>query len=160
MPSVVHTKPREENRAVRGLKEQDYEVFLPLCRTRRRVEPRPLFPRYLFVWLRDDRPWRPILSTPGVSQLLLGTDDRPGEVPDEVIEEIRLKMAKDGGAILVRDTRQFPTPFQKGQKIRVIGGAYLGLEGLFLGRSKDRIVALLNIFGRQVKATVKEEDVR
>jgi transcription antitermination factor NusG len=77
---VVSTHPQAERRATHHLAQQGYTTFLPLYAARRRdrvvktmfhtVET-PLFPSYAFARFDARRdPWRPILSTPGVFDLI------------------------------------------------------------------------------------------
>ena len=164
MASVVYSKPREEFRATRKLEEQRFRVFLPLCRTKKDPTPKPLFPRYLFVWVPEGRPWRPIVNTPGVCDVLRMNEERAGgnslaTVPDSVIVELKSRMEADGGAILVGDNGPPERKFEKDQPIRIVGGVNIGLEGFYVSKSNDRIEALLNMFGRMVRTSVPEKFV-
>ncbi len=164
MVAVVYCKPREEFRAVRKLAEQGFETFLPLCRTKKDQVPKPLFPRYLFVYVPEGRAWRPIVNTPGVTDILRLNDVGMGgsalaSVPESVVQALRKQMEADGGAILVGDNGPPARKFEKDQPIRIIGGVNIGLEGFYVSKSNDRVVALLNMFGRRVTATVPEKFV-
>ena len=159
MPLVVQTRPREERRAEKHLLEQGYQVFLPLCIKSRSAKPSPLFPRYLFVWIPDLKPWRPISSTPGVCNIVPGLNREPGVVPESKVQEIRDRMAAGGGAVILINDEPLKRSFTPGQPIRVIGGTYQGIEGLFVSRANDRIIALLNMFGGQVRSSIPEADV-
>lgn len=164
MPSVCYTKPREEFRAKAHIEEQGFRVFLPLCKSPRNPDPKPLFPRYLFVWVPENRPWRPIVNTPGVSDILRCSNEGMGGeklalVPDHVIAQIQTRMDDDGGAILVGDADPVRRKFKEGEKLRIVGGVNIGLEGIYVSSSKDRVVALLNMFGRPVTAVLPERFV-
>lgn len=56
---VIHTKVREEFRALENLKNQGFEVFLPTCQVQKKSQgtiklaTEPLFSRYLFIRLSD-----------------------------------------------------------------------------------------------------------
>lgn len=119
----------------------------------------PLFPRYLFCWIPPDRAWGPILNTPGVSGLLTGTDDSPCVVPDEVIDQIKERMADEGGVIVVKSERPPEKHYEPGQTIRVIDGPHIGFEGIFVEKSKDRVIAMLRMFERDVRASIKADHV-
>ena len=74
---VVHTKPRQENRALENLTNQGLECFLPTLTVDRLRDERkvtvaePLFPRYLFVRLEAGASnWSVIRSTRGVVRLV------------------------------------------------------------------------------------------
>ena len=72
---AVYTQPHAEPKALEHLLRQGYAAYLPRYRTkvsharRRQIVLRPLFPRYLFAGIdRATMPWRPILSTVGVTR--------------------------------------------------------------------------------------------
>ena len=74
---VIHTKPRQEQRALENLQRQGFEAWLPMIsleKVRRGhlaqvVEP--MFSRYLFIRLDTVQTnWSPIRSTLGVSKLV------------------------------------------------------------------------------------------
>jgi transcriptional antiterminator RfaH len=67
---VIHTKVREEFRALENLQNQGFEVFLPACCVQKRYQQslklvtELLFARYLFIRLSDViGNWLPIRST-------------------------------------------------------------------------------------------------
>ena len=158
MPYVVFTKPNQEFRAERQLENQGYKVFLPLCRDHKTADPKPLFPRYVFIWVPDGKAWTPITNTLGVSNILKLSEKTPTVVGDGVIDAIRKRMECDGGAVVLGEDRK-SREFKPGQRIKVIGGTHAGLSGLFVSRKKDRITALFYMFGRQIKTTVDEASV-
>src|SRR6185437_1454428 len=74
---AVYTQPHAEPKALDHLLRQGYSAYLPRYRAkvsharRRQIVLRPLFPRYLFVAVdRATMPWRPILSTVGVTDIV------------------------------------------------------------------------------------------
>lgn len=149
---VVYTHAQAETRAVAHLDRQGYRTYLPLYGKMRRharrqeLVRRPLFPRYLFVWLDLLKtPWRPILSTVGVSHLLtLG--ERPLQVPDGVVEGI---WGAEANGIFDRDPRQ---RFSAGDSVRIMDGPFADLVGRFVGLAEsERVYVLLDLMERQVK---------
>lgn len=157
---VVHTQMRAEEKALWHLTNQDFEVYLP-CYLKKRSHARkveivkaPLFPRYLFVRLDTaaDR-WRSVNGTIGVSYLV--TNGRqPLAVPDGLVEALREKEGADG-------TIPFDTPrFTPGQEIKIARGPYAELLCRFEKMAdRDRVVVLLSLLGRDVKAVVALESV-
>jgi len=157
---VVHTKPNSEARAERHLQRQGYETLLPLCqRLGGSDEPKPLFPRYLFVALQPDQPWSPIRSTYGVTCLIMAGPERLAVLPAYVIENIRARIAEHGGAVRIDATPRPPT-FTPGQTVRVTGGAFQGLQGLYVASARDRVTLLLDILGRSVQTSVPHQFVQ
>ena len=81
---LVHSKPKQEARALLNLSNQGYDCFLPIHKkqvVRRGVvatQAGPLFSRYLFIQLDTDisgKSWASIRSTLGVSKLVVfGTE--------------------------------------------------------------------------------------
>ncbi len=155
---LIYTKPQKEQLARENLERQGYEVFLPMARLRRRRMGRgvtriePLFPRYLFIHLdsrTDD--WSPIRSTIGVNNLVkFGM--YPSAVPAELIELIIDRCDEKGIQEIA------PDEFKKGDGVRVMEGAMVGLEGVFLAKSSsDRVMVLLDIVGKHTKVVMATE---
>ncbi len=157
---AVHTRPKAEDKARLNLENQGFEVYLPKFLKRRRHARRtdwvaaPLFPRYLFVGMDIARArWRAINSTFGVIHLV-GDGARPLAVPGPVVAEIRAR--EDDGGLIRFDAR----PFRKGDRVRILDGAFADLEGLFDGADeKNRIFVLLSLLGRQVRVKLGEDMV-
>src|SRR5262245_8013340 len=91
---LIHTKPRQESRALENLERQGFECFRPMQAVERcrdgRTQPaaQPLFPSYLFIHLdRLTDNWYPISSTRGVHQIVR-FNEYPLPVADRVIEAI------------------------------------------------------------------------
>ena len=89
---VVHTKPRQETRALENLENQGFKCFLPMMQVQKLRNQRvqtvtePMFSRYLFIQLNDEtQNWGPIRSTLGVSKLV-SFGHQPAKVPSEFVE--------------------------------------------------------------------------
>jgi transcriptional antiterminator RfaH len=158
---VVQTQPNAERRAVAHLDRQGFQTYLPRYRKRRRHARRletviaPLFPRYLFVAVDlSTQRWRSIQSTIGVSRLVCN-GDRPAAVPPQVIADIS---AQEDDAGLVRiDTRP---RFVRGDKVRILYGAFQASLGIFEGMAdEERVSILLDLLGRKVRVRLDAEGV-
>jgi len=157
---VVYCHSNGEQKALFHLRRQGYEAYLPfykkIRRHARRLEKiaRPLFPRYLFVKLDlASSCWRPIRSTLGVSQLIC-RGDLPAAVPVGIVEELQSQENEKG--LVVPDWG-----FKEGDRVQVTSGALLNQIGLFQTVDKDqRVIILLNLLGREVKADLSLEDVQ
>lgn len=152
---LVYTKPRQEEIALTNLVRQGYGVYLPHVRqVRKRRQQRveviePLFPRYLFIYLdtHSDN-WGPIRSTLGVSALVRFGQE-PARVPAELVDFLRTR--EDGEGLHEWAEQEFLS----GDRVRVAEGALLGYEGILLARtSRERVVVLLDILGRQVRTKI------
>lgn len=156
---AVHTRPQAEMKALENLLRQGYEAYLPRYRTeirharRRHSVLRPLFPRYLFAGVdRAAMRWRPILSTVGVSDLVRAGDG-PLPVAPEIVEALRAQEGAGGFEALARR----PAP-RLGELVRISGGAFEDMIGRLVElRDQDRVVVLLDLLGRTVRAQIQAE---
>lgn len=158
---AVHTHPHNERRAESNLVRQDFEVWLPLYRKKRRhagrteTVLRPLFSRYLFVAIDlEAQRWRAILSTYGVAGLV-GSSEGPQPLADTVIEALRARADDDGQFSLSR-----AAPIKPGSPVRVLAGPLSDIEGVLTTASDaDRVVVLLEMLGRGVQVTLPASDI-
>jgi transcriptional antiterminator RfaH len=88
-------------------------------------------------------------STFGV-QTLVSAGDRPVAIPTEIIEEIRTR-EDDGGYVVLGGG----CTFRRGDRVQITEGPFLAAAGLFECQSgEDRVIILLDLLGRRVKANV------
>ena len=153
---VVHTHVQKESNATSHLLRQGFEVYLPQFlkirnhARRRDTVKKPLFPRYLFVAidLTLDR-WRSVNSTVGVSHLICN-GETPVPVPDQVVDDIRLREDNRGNVKLNKLVR-----FCKGDHVDIIDGALSDQTAIFeCARDEDRVQVLLNLLGRPMKVVL------
>lgn len=152
---LVYTKARQEEVALVNLERQGYGVYLPRLRQARRRQGRlvdtvgPLFPRYLFIHLDAGTDnWGPIRSTVGVASLVRFGQE-PARVPDALVGFLKEREGAEG-------LHQWAAPkFVAGDRVRVAEGAFQGYEGILLARSsRERVLVLLDILGKQVRTQV------
>ena len=158
---AVYTQPHAEPKALDHLLRQGYAAYLPRYRTkvsharRRQIVLRPLFPRYLFAGIdRATMPWRPILSTVGVTDIVRAGDE-PTLVAAKIVTVILER--ENAGAFDWLDSRQL---LRLGDLVRVTTGAFEDMVGRLVElRDQDRIVVLLELLGRAVRAQLRAEVV-
>ena len=97
---VVHTKPRQEQRALENLQRQGFAAWLPMLSVekfrRGRLEKvvEPMFSRYLFIQLdKVSSNWSPIRSTMGVSKLVT-FGNQPAAVPPDIVDALRIGIGR------------------------------------------------------------------
>jgi transcription antitermination factor NusG len=144
---VVRSLPKREAFAAERLRmDHGYDVFLPLVQTKRASAP--LFTGYFFCRIVDR--WRAINTTFGVL-CLVRTGDCPARCPDHEIAA--LKAMIDGhGYVRLPEGRGSPVKRQiaVGAKVKILGGAFSGMSGLYAGQStRERELVLLNLLGGQ-----------
>jgi transcriptional antiterminator RfaH len=158
---AVYTQPHAETKALEHLLRQGYSAYLPRYRTRirhaRRCQMvlRPLFPRYLFAGIdRGVMRWRPILSTIGVADVVRAGDE-PTPVPSEIVNVIRER--EEAGGFDRSNPRD---SLRLGELVRVTAGAFEDMVGRLVElRDQDRVVVLLELLGRGVRAQLRAETV-
>jgi transcriptional antiterminator RfaH len=158
---VVQTHPHAEAKAAAHLTRQGYSIYLPRYLKQRRharrleIVPAPLFPRYLFVAIdmRTQR-WRSIQSTIGVARLVCSGEE-PAVLPPAVIGELQGR--QDDAGFVRLDLR---SRFMRGDRIRVVGGAFAACLGLYDGMAdRERVAILMDLLGRKVRVVLDGEAI-
>ena len=145
--SVVRSLPKREAFAAERLRmDHGFEVFLPLVQTQRAAAP--LFSGYFFCRIVDR--WRSINSTFGVL-CLVRVGDCPARCPDHEIDSLKAMIDAHG---FVRLPDRPSTPAKRkiavGAKVKITGGPFGGMSGLYAGQStREREFVLLNLLGGQ-----------
>lgn len=143
---VVHTHPRQEERAKSNFEMWKLETFLPLLRGRRHNRftgdisyiVKPLFPRYIFVRFSLSESYNRIRFTRGVHSLVSFAGN-PCPVEEEIINLIRLQVDADG---LVK----IGSELKPGDRVVINEGPLSGLSGIFEREMTDdeRVTVLLD----------------
>jgi len=158
---LIHSKPRQERRALENLERQGYPCYLPIFtvqkirRAKLTTVEESLFPRYLFIQLSvgpQGMDWGPIRSTMGVSRLVrFGLE--AAKVDQRIINFLR-----------ERETafrEEPPEHFTPGERLTVIEGPFAGLDAVFqIADGEKRVIVLIEMLARQVKVAVAPGSVR
>jgi transcriptional antiterminator RfaH len=158
---VIHTKPRQEARALTNLMQQDYQCFLPmitlekLSRGRVSLVEEPLFPRYLFICLdhgRHGQNWAPIRSTMGVSGLVT-FGSSPAKMHPDLIQLLLLQQ---------EGLSEAPERlFESGERLMIGSGAFAGLEAVYQMASGDnRAMVLIELMGKLASMQIAPASLR
>jgi transcription antitermination factor NusG len=154
---ALAVKPRFEKAVARTLEFKGFETFLPLYKkhhhygTRSKDSELPLFPGYVCCRF-DVRTRLPILSTPGVIQIL-GAGNTPIALPDVEITSLQTAIRT-----------QLPVqPFayvQAGQRVRINRGVLAGVEGIVMSYKQGlRLVLSITLLQRSVLLEVDRDQV-
>lgn len=155
--SVIQTQVNAASVAVANLRQQGFAYYNPLVSERvirkrggvgwRRVQ---LFKDYLFVEINDR--WRSLLSTRGVSRLLMERPELPARVSGEVIKQLRARENEHGLVHVGRGDK-----FHLGQSVFVAGGPFKDTAAIYDGQStQDRAFVLLSLLGKVNRMEVHE----
>ena len=153
---VVHTKPRQEGRALENLQNQGFTCFLPTMQVQKlrnqrvQVVTEPMFSRYLFIQLDDQtQNWGPIRSTLGVSKLV-SFGPQPAKVPPEFVAFLQ-----------EAPLETLERMFAPGDTVQVAAGPLKGLEGKYLAHDGEtRAFVLIELLGQPQKLRMEMEALR
>ena len=158
---VIHTKPRQEQRALINLQQQGYQCYLPmiaiekLSRERLHVIEEPLFPRYLFISLdasRYGQNWSPIRSTWGVSGLV-SFGSEPAKINSGLIDLLR---QQEHG--LSEDPQRL---FSTGENLLVAEGPFAGLPAVYqMASGENRAMVLIELMGKSAQMQIAPASLR
>ena len=158
---VVHSKPREEQKALENLQKQGFECFLPMMTLEKLVRGRvksvtePLFNRYLFVQTQSqNQNFSVIKSTLGVHRLV-SFGPLPSQVSDTLIETIRSLASLLGSEI--NDSRSL---IRSGDEVMLVEGPFKGLKGIFHESSgTKRAFVFIELLHKQHIIQVDKSDI-
>jgi transcriptional antiterminator RfaH len=153
---VLHSKPRQEQRALENLERQGFQAWLPTIeveKLRRGQLTRviePMFSRYLFIRLdKTQSNWSPIRSTLGVSKLV-SFGNVPAVVPDELIQ-----------ALQQADGSQRHYLLKEGDAVQFVSGPLQGLEGILQQRDGElRALVLIELISQPQRISTALHDIR
>ena len=152
---AVHSRPKQELRALENLQNQGYEAWLPMISVEKLRRGRvteviePMFSRYLFIRLdMEHTNWTPIRSTLGVSRLV-SFGNRPAPIAEELIQALRQMPDRSPERLL-----------QPGQAVRMIDGPLKGLEGIYQQADGElRAMVLVDLLSKQHSILVDSQHV-
>jgi transcriptional antiterminator RfaH len=159
---VIHTHPRQEDRADRNLRSQEIITFAPKLREHRSNQYRweqayrvkPLFPRYIFARFQLTRLLNKVRFTRGVYNVV-SFGGCPTPVDDEIINVMQSRLGEDG-LISIR------SEFEPGDEVIIDDGPLKSFRGIFEREMKDidRLRILLTTISYQAHVVVERERVR
>jgi transcription termination/antitermination protein NusG len=156
---ALQTRPRHEKKVVSELQEKGITTYLPLISQvhrwsdRRKLVHLPLFSCYVFI----NAFLTPAIRLAALSSWgalgFVGPHKQAAPIPATEIESVR--------KLLESNVAFFPYPFLKiGQRVRIRGGCLDGLEGILLGRQRDkRLVISVESIERSLSITIEGFDV-
>lgn len=159
---VVHTNPKQEERANSNLVAWGVETLHAKLRTRRHNEftgvptyiTQPLFPRYIFARFDARKQLSKILFTRGVHNVVC-FGESPACVSEEIIDVIRARIDQNGIVRISNDLKP-------GDRVVISAGPLRNLMGVFEREVKgsERIMILLTAIGYQGHLVVDRELIR
>lgn len=120
------------------------EEVMEVRRGEKRVVKRKLLPGYILVEMEWSEEGRLLIKeTPGAVKFV-GPNNEPTPLEDDEVEKI-LQMAEER-----KEKPQPKSVFEKGERVKIIEGPFVGLEGVVgeLNPEKGKLQVMLSIFGR------------
>ncbi len=148
---VVHTNPKQEERANNNLRAWGVETLNPKLRTRRFNQftgapsfvTQPLFPRYIFAKFNARKQLPKIWFTRGVHEVV-SFGGKPASVDDNIIKLLHQRIDKNGFVKIGEDLK-------RGDKVVVRAGPLRNFMGIFERELKEneRVMVLLTAISYQ-----------
>jgi len=158
---VIHTKPNQEKKALLNLINQAFSCYMPMyskeiiTKNKIKINPSPLFSRYLFIEVNDDSIQQNIgliRSTLGVHQLLK-IGENPLKIGAEIIMEIK-KAEKDR-------SEKIKSYFEQGEEVEIKAGPYKGIKAIFECEDSDeRAILFFELMQKSTKISVNKVNIK
>ncbi len=159
---VIHTHPKQEDRAGSNLKVLGVPIFNPKTRERRYNQfanvptyvTKPLFPRYIFAQFKINDLYHKVRFTRGVYSVV-SFGEGPTPIDEEIITLIRSNIKEDGFVRIDEEIRP-------GDKVIVKDGPLKNFAGIFERAMKDsdRIRILLETVSYQAHIEIERDMVK
>jgi len=137
---LIYTKPKAEVDTNLRLIEKDFNSYLPMVYSDKKIEKNTsievMFPRYLFShFIAGVDDISEIKNTKGVSNVVC-FGGQPGYICDDLIEGIQSRHDENGIIDIWKD-------YEKGDEVRITSGTLKDYDAIFLCRNKNERVAIL-----------------
>jgi transcription antitermination factor NusG len=157
---VVYIRSRAEKKAKAELQEKNIETYLPLQRRLRQWSDRkkwvemPLISGYLFVHISRKEYDIVLQSNYVVSYVRF--ERKAAIIPDNQIDYLKMMLRQDNLEIDITHEN-----FEIGQKIEVISGPLIGLQGKLVKiKGKNKVAVILEQLGYSALVEISTENLR
>ncbi len=156
---VWYTQPRVEKKLQKRLEAEDIEVFLPLIKQLRQWSDRkkwvemPLFNGYIFTRISPRR-FQEVRQTDGIVTFIR-FEGKPAIMTEEEIQQIRQLIVDPENLEIVHHE------FYEGERVQVIAGPLMGIEGLVVEQKGIKKVAVnIEKLGKSILVHVPTNNLR
>jgi transcription antitermination factor NusG len=159
---AAYTGPNAEIGVRDAVTSRGYPVLVPTAMTEMRharqtmLVDRPVFPRYAFIGIPEDKSWYPLKTITGVSGILC-IQGKPRPVPDKLIRLLRAAMDEDAFNAAAEPA------YRPGQRVEVMVGqtsVSAFVERINNTLPAQRIDVMFRMFGKEHRRTVPVDQVR
>jgi transcription elongation factor/antiterminator RfaH len=160
---VIHTHPKQEDRAGSNLKVLGMPVLSPKTRERRYNQfvnaptyvTKPLFPRYIFAQFKINDLYHKVRFTRGVYSVV-SFGEGPTQIDEEIIALIQSNIREEDGFVRIDED------VKPGDRVIVKDGPLKNFAGIFELEMKDtdRIRILLETVSYQAHVEIERDMVK
>ena len=170
---VIHSYSGYENKVKLNLEtriqsmhmeDRIFEVHIPMedvveFKAGKKVTvPKKVFPGYILVRIMlDDDSWYAVRNTPGVTGFVAGNAQKPTPLSRREVERfLGVQEEEDKGK------PRFKPDWEVGEQVRVVTGPFADFNGTIenINVDQQKIVVLVNIFGRDTPVELGFEDIQ
>jgi len=151
---LIYTKPQHEKKVYSRLTELNVDCFLPTRKTlrtwhdRRKYVEEPLFPSYVFIYLKELRNYYQGMEVEG-ALYYVRTGKEVARVSDTVVNNIKL------AAVHAKDLEVSDSQFRPGQQLVINQGALTGLScEIVQYNNKQKLLVRVDLLKRNILLTV------
>jgi transcription antitermination factor NusG len=152
---VVYTNARHEKKVYEALKFQRYTAYLPLIKQvsmwsdRQKTVEKPLFPSYVFVYLKNQSNYYQVLQIKG-TLTFVRFENRLALLKDTEIEKIKILIENSSNIELS------PPDFKIGEKRKIRSGPLSGFDcELVSYYGKKKIIVRIESLKQDILAELK-----
>lgn len=170
---VIHSYSGYENKVKANLEtriqsmhmeDRIFEVHIPMEDVvefkggKKVTVPKKVFPGYILVRMTlDDDSWYAVRNTPGVTGFVAGNAQKPTPLSRREVERF-LGVEKEEEKAKPR----FKPEWEVGEQVRVVTGPFADFNGVIeeINVDQQKVVVLVNIFGRDTPVELGFEDIQ
>lgn len=170
---VIHSYSGYENKVKANLEtriqsmhmeDRIFEVHIPMEDVvefkggKKVTVPKKVFPGYILVRMTlDDDSWYAVRNTPGVTGFVAGNAQKPTPLSRREVERfLGVQEEEEKGK------PRFKPEWDVGEQVRVVSGPFADFNGVIeeLNVDQQKVVVLVNIFGRDTPVELGFEDIQ
>ncbi|HXV70294.1 MAG TPA: transcription termination/antitermination protein NusG [Acidimicrobiia bacterium] len=170
---VIHSYSGYENKVKANLEtriqsmhmeDRIFEVHIPMEDVvefkggKKVTVPKKVFPGYILVRMSlDDDSWYAVRNTPGVTGFVAGNAQKPTPLSRREVERfLGVQEEEEKGK------PRFKPEWDVGEQVRVVTGPFADFNGIIeeLNVDQQKVVVLVNIFGRDTPVELGFEDIQ
>jgi transcription termination/antitermination protein NusG len=170
---VIHSYSGYENKVKANLEtriqsmhmeDRIFEVHIPMEDMvefkggKKQTVSRKVFPGYILVRMTlDDDSWYAVRNTPGVTGFVAGNAQKPTPLSRREVERFLGVQEEEEKA-----KPRFKPEWEVGEQVRVVTGPFADFNGVIedMNIDQQKIVVLVNIFGRDTPVELGFEDIQ